>query len=175
MAQKQKQKEEEGVRELSYNESMLKDIKFRALEFAQKAHKGQIRKYSGEPYLHHPIAVASIAAETFRGECNDDAYSGILDDADTIFVVALLHDTIEDCADVTFGKIEDEFGTEIATHVRALTKVEGENYLDGILRARRNAITKAVKIADLIHNMSDLPPGTQRDKYDMALYILQGR
>lgn len=154
---------------------MIKDIKFRALEFASKAHSGQTRKYSGLPYINHPIAVASIAAETFRGECNDDAYSGILDDADTIFVVALLHDTIEDCADVTFGKIEDEFGTEIATHVRALTKVEGENYLDGILRARRNAITKAVKIADLIHNMSDLPPGTQRDKYDMALYILQSR
>ena len=154
---------------------MIKDIKLRALEFASKAHSGQTRKYSGLPYINHPIAVASIAAETFRGECNDDAYSGILDDADTIFVVALLHDTIEDCEDVTFEKIDDEFGIEIATHVQALTKVEGENYLDGILRARRNAITKAVKIADLIHNISDLPPGTQRDKYDMALYILQSR
>jgi (p)ppGpp synthase/HD superfamily hydrolase len=153
----------------------MKDIKFRALEFAQKAHKGQTHKYSGESYLHHPIVVASIAAETFRGECNDDAYSGILDDADTIFVVALLHDTIEDCADVTFKKIEDEFGTEIANHVQALTKVEGENYLDGILRAKRSDITRAVKIADLTHNISDLPPGTQRDKYQMALHILQSR
>jgi (p)ppGpp synthase/HD superfamily hydrolase len=154
---------------------MLKDIKFRALEFAQKAHSGQTRKYSGLPYINHPIAVASIAAETFRGECNDDAYSGILDDADTIFVVALLHDCIEDCEDATYEKIECLFGVEIATHVQALTKVKHENYLDGILRAKRSDITRAVKIADLTHNISDLPPGTQRDKYQMALHILQSR
>lgn len=151
----------------------MKDIKFRALEFAQQAHRGQIRKYTHEPYISHPIAVASIAAETFRGECNDDAYSEILDDADTIFVVALLHDTIEDSDYVTFKKIEDEFGIAIALHVQALTKVEGETYLDGILRAKRSNITKAVKIADLTHNISDLPLGTQRDKYQMALHILQ--
>ena len=154
---------------------MTKDIKLRALEFAQKAHSGQTRKYSGLPYINHPIAVASIATATFHGECNDDAYSGILDDADTIFVVALLHDTIEDCEDVTFEKLEREFGLEIARYVELLTKVEGENYLDTILRAKRTDISKRVKIADLTHNISDLPLGTQYDKYEMALYILQSR
>lgn len=154
---------------------MTKDIKLRALEFAQKAHAGLIRKYSGLPYINHPIAVASIATATFHGECNDDAYSGILDDADTIFVVALLHDTIEDSDYVTFEKIEDEFGIDIAKRVQALTKIDGENYLDRILRAKNDHITKAVKIADLTHNISDLPLGTQRDKYLMALHILQSR
>lgn len=154
---------------------MTKDIKFRALELAQKAHNGQFRKYSGLPYINHPIAVASIATATFHGECNDDAYSGILDDADTIFVVALLHDTLEDCADVTFEKLESEFGLEIARYVQLLTKVEGENYLDSIIRAKSTDISKRVKIADLTHNISDLSPGTQYDKYEMALYILQSR
>ena len=154
---------------------MTKDIKFRALELAQKAHNGQFRKYSGLPYINHPIAVASIATATFHGECNDDAYSGILDDADTIFVVALLHDTLEDSAYVTFEKLDSEFGLEIARYVQLLTKVENENYLDAILRAKSTDISKRVKIADLTHNISDLPPGTQRDKYRMALHILQSR
>ena len=157
---------------------MTKDIKLRALELAQKAHNGQFRKYSGLPYINHSLAVASIATATFRGECDDYAYSlnsGILDDADAIFVVALLHDTLEDSAYVTFEKLDSEFGLEIARYVQLLTKVENENYLDAILRAKSTDISKRVKIADLTHNISDLPPGTQRDKYRMALHILQSR
>jgi (p)ppGpp synthase/HD superfamily hydrolase len=153
---------------------MKTDIKSKALEFASKAHSGQFRKYSKEPYVNHPIAVASIATNTFLDEMKEGAcHTDVVEYSNTLFVVALLHDTVEDCANVTIQKIEDEFGIEIAQYVEKLTKVNGESYLQAILRANTTDVSRRVKIADLTHNISDLSNGPQRDKYQMALHILQ--
>ena len=78
----------------------------KAVQFAIKAHEGQTRKYTGEPYVVHPMAVARTL------EVN-----GM--DGDTI-AAALLHDVVED-TDVTAKDIMREFGTEISNIVIGVT------------------------------------------------------
>ena len=72
-----------------------------AFEYANALHEGQ-RRVSGEAYISHPIAVAEIV--------------GSLElDTDSI-CAALLHDTVEDCADKTnLKEIEKKFGKELST------------------------------------------------------------
>ena len=80
----------------------------KAYHFAEKAHAGQLRK-SGEPYFVHPLTVAGILAK-------------LMLDAPTI-AAGLLHDTVEDCEDVTLEVIEKEFGQEVALLVDGVTKL----------------------------------------------------
>lgn len=145
----------------------------RAYEYAHKKHAGQTRKNSGIPYISHPLAVAEIAEEIVESR------GGGYLERELIRIVALLHDVVEDTdaelSDIAelFYDQNNEFITKITAAIDALTKRDGETYLDAILRVRENKIARIVKIADLTHNMSDLKPGTQRDKYSLALYILE--
>jgi len=75
--------------------------------FAAEAHQGQ-KRYSGEPYITHPVTVASMVADM---QLDEEAISA-----------ALLHDTIEDTP-VTLGNIQQEFGVNIANLVEGLTKL----------------------------------------------------
>src|SRR6185503_709516 len=68
----------------------------RAYEVAEKAHNGQFRK-SGDPYITHPLAVATILADLGMDT--------------TTLVAALLHDTIED-TDYTLEQVQGDFGPE---------------------------------------------------------------
>lgn len=126
-----------------------------ALEIAKKYHNGQFRRKSGLPYITHPMAVA----ETFE----DENYK----------IVAVLHDTLEDTK-LTAYDLTTEYGLNmnLVLAIEALTKRRGEMYLNYILRCKAFDISRYVKIADINHNLSDLEPGTLRDKYIMALYIL---
>jgi GTP pyrophosphokinase len=146
---------------------MNMDMRKKALDFAYEAHSGQFRKYSKLPYITHPIAVADIALKIKR---DDDRYVFLGDDL--LYVVGILHDTCED-TDVTLDDIGVLFGGEARTLVDALTKRDGETYLDSILRAKSYLYSRIVKIADLTHNLSDLKEGTQKDKYRLAKYILE--
>jgi (p)ppGpp synthase/HD superfamily hydrolase len=78
------------------------DILFDALEFAVKAHRGQVRKGTRLPYVFHPMNVARTLLE-----------SGYDDD---IVIAGLLHDTIED-TDTTIEEIESVFGAQVASLV----------------------------------------------------------
>lgn len=80
----------------------------KALIFATDAHKGQFRKYTGDPYITHPIAVSKIVAT-------------ITNDEDMI-AAALLHDTVED-TEVTLQQIEENFGSRVALFVENLTDI----------------------------------------------------
>jgi (p)ppGpp synthase/HD superfamily hydrolase len=81
----------------------------RAFAYASALHEGQFRA-SGEPYISHPLAVAEIVA-------------GLELDSDSI-CAALLHDTVEDCADKTdLAEIEKQFGSSVAVIVDGLTKM----------------------------------------------------
>lgn len=133
------------------------------LEFATYAHSGQRRKFTGEPYITHPIAVAEIAKYLAAD------IGGI--DLSFLEKIALLHDVLEDTS-VTYDELVSEFGEEVADRVRILTKVPGETYLQAILRAKADRYTRIVKIADNTHNRSDLQPGSLKDKYEMSLHIL---
>lgn len=120
-----------------------------AILFATEKHKGQVRKYTGEPYINHPIAVARILSE-------------VTDDANMV-AAALLHDTVED-TDATLEEIEELFGVDVAELVEMLTDVSKPE--DGN-RVQRKAIDRAhtakaapraktIKLADLIHNTSSI-------------------
>lgn len=130
-------------------------IERRALAFATAAHAGQVRKYTGEPYINHPVEVSEILRKTGGN-------------ADMV-CAALLHDVVEDCG-ITLDDIEHDFGHNIRTLVFWLTDVSRPE--DGN-RATRKAIDRAhifqapgaaqtIKVADLISNtrtIMDRDPG----------------
>ena len=80
----------------------------RAFLFSEEKHRDQVRK-SGEPYLVHPVAVTAILSELETDEVS--------------LAAGLLHDIVEDCP-VTLEDIVFEFGSEVATLVDGLTKLQ---------------------------------------------------
>jgi len=80
----------------------------KAFDLAVEAHSGQRRK-TGEPYIYHPIAVASIVANEIGLGANSIA-------------AALLHDVVEDTP-YTFADLEEIFGETITKIVNGLTKI----------------------------------------------------
>ena len=80
----------------------------KAYNLARDAHDGQLR-YSGQPYIIHPVAVAAILVDL----CMD--YQSV--------VAALLHDTVED-TDISVEYVKNEFGEDVAMLVEGVTKLE---------------------------------------------------
>ncbi|WP_417228421.1 RelA/SpoT family protein [Amphritea sp.] len=140
----------------------LQQIKLvrRAYYYAEQAHDGQRRK-SGEPYVTHPLAVASILA-------------GMHMDHQSL-MAAMLHDVIEDTA-VSRDGLEGQFGqvvTDIVDGVSKLTHLEfetraeaqAENFQKMVLAMAVDIRVILVKLADRLHNMRTLgamPPEKQR-------------
>ena len=124
-----------------------------AYEYADKLHEGQMR-LSGEPYISHPVAVAKIVAEL-----------GL--DTDSI-CAALLHDTVEDCADKTnLDIIAKMFGDDVAMLVDGLTKIISvqvadkeeahiENIRKMLLAMNKDIRVIFIKLCDRLHNMRTL-------------------
>src|SRR3954462_4643244 len=123
----------------------------RAYDVAAIAHRHQVRK-SGDPYIHHPLAVARIVAD--------------LGLDDTTIVAALLHDSVED-TQVTLEDVAAEFGTGVADIVDGVTKLERirfdskEAQQAATMRKMLVAMAKDVrvliiKLSDRLHNMSTL-------------------
>lgn len=141
----------ERIQKSSGNEKAC-DLIERAWTFAENAHQGQLRK-SGEPYFLHPVYVASIVAE-------------LMLDPPSI-AAALLHDTVEDCENVTLQSIQNEFGEEVARLVDGVTKLEKLDFADReerqaeslrkmILAMSRDIRVVLIKLADRLHNMRTL-------------------
>lgn len=125
-----------------------------AVKLATRKHKGQYRK-SGGLYILHPLTVA----EKFDNE--------------DYKIVAVLHDTLEDTNLTTYELVRDyRPKDEVLEALEAITKTEGQTYIDFILQVKKNKIATAVKIEDINHNLFDLGNGNLREKYLMALYIL---
>lgn len=125
------------------------DLIERACHFAEKAHEDQRRK-SGEPYIVHPMYVASILTE-------------LMIDPPTI-AASLLHDTVEDCEGVTLQGLQSEFGEEVARLVDGVTKLEKLDFADReerqaeslrkmILAMSKDIRVVLIKLADRLHNM----------------------
>ena len=125
------------------------NLKKNVLDFAVKAHNGQTRKYTGEDYIVHPMAVADMVERHGGSEVQVCA--------------ALLHDVVEDTT-VTFDDIRDNFGGDIAIMVRWLTDTsmpsDGNRRIRKGIDAKRLAEAPAeaqfVKLADLIDNSSTI-------------------
>ena len=121
----------------------------KAVQFATKAHGSQGRKYHGTPYISHPLAVAEIVKSVPHTE--------------EMLMAAVLHDVVEDTP-VTIDEIKQEFGDTVAEIVYFLTdisKPEDGNrahrkQLDAEHNANGPAEAQTVKVADLIHNSSDI-------------------
>ena len=125
----------------------------KAYEYADSLHAGQFR-LSGEPYISHPVAVARIVAEL-----------GL--DSDSI-IAALLHDTVEDCADKTnLETLTKMFGTEVSMLVDGLTKIISvqvadkeeahiENIRKMLLAMNKDIRVIFIKLCDRLHNMRTL-------------------
>ena len=146
------------------------EIITKAFNFANQAHKG-IKRRSGEPYIMHPIAVASIV-------CNEIGLGS------TSICAALLHDVVED-TDYTVEDIENIFGPKIAQIVDGLTKISGgifgdrasaqaENFKKLLLTMSNDIRVILIKIADRLHNMRTLGSMLPNKQYNIAgetLYI----
>ncbi len=137
-----------------------------AYEYAAMLHEGQFRQ-SGEPYISHPVAVAQIAANL-----------GL--DTDSI-CAALLHDTVEDCAEKTdLREIEKRFGADVALIVDGLTKIvmlhiedkeEGhiETLRKMLLAMSRDVRVIFIKLCDRLHNMRTLDAKSEEKQRTTAL------
>jgi len=122
-----------------------------ALLYALKAHDGQPRKYVGGPYIAHPIRVAGLLMPL------PDSMS----EKNYVIMAALLHDVVEDCG-VSIQTICDDFGSEIATLVDWLTKVDsiGNRAQRKLIDQEKLALApnpaKLIKCADLIDNTESI-------------------
>jgi|TARA_B110000908_G_scaffold166468_1_gene217665 (p)ppGpp synthase/HD superfamily hydrolase len=124
-----------------------------ALIYGESAHDGQFRKYTGEDYFSHPVAVADLVEE-YMDKVDGFSEEEIL----TAMTVALLHDTVED-TDVTIEDIVTRFGDEVAKGVWYLTKtpnfVGNRKQRKVLCELRLSAAPKWVKIIkmmDMSHN-----------------------
>jgi GTP pyrophosphokinase len=155
---------------LSSNHRKKVEVIDKAFKFARDAHKG-IRRRSGEPYIMHPIAVATIVSQEI----------GL---GSTSISAALLHDVVED-TDYTVEDIEAQFGTKIARIVDGLTKISGgifgdkaslqaENFRKLLLTMSEDIRVVLIKMADRLHNMRTLSSMPANKQYKIAgetLYI----
>jgi GTP pyrophosphokinase len=119
--------------------------------FSQSAHSGQYRK-SGEPYISHPLAVASILGKLHL-------------DTQTL-TAALLHDVMED-THVSKSEISNRFGAAVADLVDGVSKLDkiefqthadaqAENFRKMLLAMARDVRVILIKLADRLHNMRTL-------------------
>ncbi len=149
---------------LSSNHRKKVEIIEKAFKFAKDAHSG-IRRRSGEPYIMHPIAVATIVSQEV----------GL---GSTSICAALLHDVVED-TDYNIEDIEAQFGSKIAQIVEGLTKISGgifgdqasaqaENFRKLLLTMSSDIRVILIKMADRLHNMRTLQSMPAAKQYKIA-------
>ena len=123
----------------------------KAYQFASQYHAGQMRA-SGEPYMSHPVAVATILASMKMDVVSIET--------------GLLHDVVEDTS-VTTADVQKNFGDEVARCVDGVTKLskidffsaedrQAESYRKMLLAMVNDIRVIIVKLADRLHNMRTL-------------------
>lgn len=142
-----------------------------AVEFAERAHRGQVRKYTGEPYIVHPLEVAQIVATAFPWERPSPRL------VEDVVIAALLHDVVEDCG-VTLEQIRKAFGDGVAQLVHEVTDISRKEHGN---RNARKALDRqhlsaaspegaTIKLADLISNTQSI---TQHDPNFAKVYMAE--
>ena len=118
-----------------------------AMEFATKAHEGQVRKGTRRPYIVHPIEVKDIVSTMTRDE--------------EVISAAVLHDTIEDCQGVTREVLALEFSPRVAAMVAGESEDKSRTWME-----RKSATIQSIGsaprevqmigLADKLHNIRDI-------------------
>lgn len=127
-----------------------------AKDFAEKAHRGQMRKWCGQPYVVHPIRVMQMAQVLYENKI-------ISEDA---VIAAVLHDVIEDTK-TTEQDIKKLFGDKVANYVRLMTNPskgmtlprEDRKRIDREHLASCPFEVQVIKIIDRIDNLLDMRDG----------------
>jgi len=136
----------------------------KAFNMAVKAHR-DMRRRSGEPYIYHPLDVATIAAQEIG--------LGM-----TSIICALLHDVVED-TEFTLEDIRGLFGDKVASIIDGLTKIKGifdqntssiqaENFRKILLTLSDDVRVILIKLADRLHNMRTLDAMTPEKQLKVA-------
>ena len=140
----------------------------RAYDTAERLHEGVFRK-SGDPYITHPLAVATIAAEIGMDT--------------TTIIASLLHDTVED-TEYSLDDLTNDFGEEVARLVDGVTKLdkvalgaaaEAETIRKMVMAMAQDPRVLVIKVADRLHNMRTmrfLPPEKQAKKARQTLDVI---
>ncbi|MCY3879026.1 MAG: HD domain-containing protein [Rhodobacteraceae bacterium] len=164
-----------------YNSDCNENLIRRAYVYAEDKH-GEQKRESGAPFFSHPVAVAEILIEHQFDE--------------TCVVTALLHDTIEDCDDVSEDTIRGEFGDKIAELVVCVTKLtkqsreheliklvealertadtnesldkKFQDTLGFVINAAQDSAAMAVKLVDRLHNMQTIHHLAEADQVRKA-------
>ncbi|MDR3586510.1 MAG: bifunctional (p)ppGpp synthetase/guanosine-3',5'-bis(diphosphate) 3'-pyrophosphohydrolase [Desulfosporosinus sp.] len=140
----------------------------KAYQFAEEAHRGQLRN-SGEDYILHPLEVAQILVELEMDEAT--------------IAASLLHDVVEDTT-YTILDIEKEFGSEIALLVDGVTKLgrieykskmeqQVENLRKMFLAMAKDIRVILIKLADRLHNMRTLKYHSVEKQKEIAQETLE--
>lgn len=118
-----------------------------AIRFAIEAHQGQKRKYDWTAYIKHPLSVMGMLTEFTTDPMSLSA--------------AVLHDTVEDCQDVTLEVIHERFGEVVAGYVFYTTEksrkedgpMEFRKAIDREHYAKGSQVSQTIKVLDMIDNI----------------------
>lgn len=141
-----------------------------ALTFAESKHYGQVRKNTNDPYITHPVAVASMISQ-------------LREDDEDMVIAGLLHDVVED-TEVEMIEIIDRFNMRIADLVLELTIDNEEKKKIGKRKYLVNRLNKmssdafTIKLVDRLHNISDMntdetPVGFAKWYWKETKYLLE--
>ena len=119
----------------------------RAIAFATRAHEGQVRKGTMRPYIVHPLEVGRIVS--------------LMTDDEEIISAAILHDTIEDCEEVTDEVLRKEFGDRVTELVLQESEDKSKTWMErksATIHRLRSATRehKMIALADKLSNMRDI-------------------
>ncbi|MEI8270094.1 MAG: HD domain-containing protein [bacterium] len=153
----------------------------KVLQFAIEAHKGQVRKYSGLPYVSHPVDVRNLLVSylAIKGENGSLVLDSKYSDIES---ASYLHDVLEDCPNITEKDIENISNKNVLKIVKELT-----NPSKGIKapRAERKKMdrdhlsvvsweAKLIKLCDRICNLRDFKRECKDEKF-LNLYADESR
>jgi len=152
--------------------------------FVKEKHSKQ-KRWNGDPYFTHLEAVEGFTIDEFYKSNFPSLNPDLM--LKKLRIIALSHDLAEDVdeflnkeyeivaiyrnADIDKELSESDWA-DIVDALRRLNKNRSENYLAFVIAAKEIVYARLPKIGDLRHNSSDLKHGNMRDKYLMALYIL---
>lgn len=119
----------------------------KAIEFASRAHEGQMRKGTRRPYIVHPLEVGDIVSTMTEDE--------------EIISAAVLHDTIEDCAGVSQRILAQEFSERVAYMVSKESEDKSKTWMErktATIEHLRNAPREIqlIALADKLSNLRDI-------------------